>query len=201
MSSRVYVDASSLEAVLSGLIKRHLPSLNEWEWRALADLTMVTVTHKEVDLAVSLGKGAALNSYPPEIELIKRILEGSLTEVVPSRSVKAAAKEGADRWISLHGGSLMSHYRSLWDTAPAVDLLHFEMSNTLLYDARRLGGLIDSATLKHVAALFDWTRSDYRDVAHYVPWNSFTTTSLRRSCSGRDSCSMPTRHLCLRRQR
>src|ERR1700733_6442500 len=31
-----------------------------------------------------------------------------------------------------------------------------------------LGGLIDNVTLKNVATLFDWSRSDYRDVVHYV---------------------------------
>jgi hypothetical protein len=164
----IYIDAASIEGVLSGLMKRQVGALNAWERRALLDLTTVLLKYDEVLLPVAPEAGVTMHSHPPDIELIKSILHDFLKEKAPQHHVKKAARAEADRWLSLHGNSLVSQYRLLWNSDPANDLLHFEMSATLLYDARRFGGLIDNVTLKHIAHLFDWSKSDYSDVAHYV---------------------------------
>ena len=139
MRSATYVDAASLEAVLSGLMKRRVSSLNTWEKRGLVDLTTVLLICDEVLLPIAPGTGATLNSHPPDIELIKSILHGLLKEKAPPRHIKEAARAQVDRWLSAYGNWLVPRFHSLWETGNVTDLLHFQMSLTLPYDARRIG--------------------------------------------------------------
>jgi hypothetical protein len=168
MATPTFIDAASLEAVLAGLMKRHARYLNIWERRAVLDLTTVLLLCDQVQLPVGPGPASTLNSYPIDIESVKIILRDVIKEQAPPRRVRNAARAEVTKTLMLYRQSLTAHFESLWDSEPVTDLLDFQWDLTLPFDARRLGGLIDPVTLKNVAEIFDWERSDYRRVSSYV---------------------------------
>lgn len=183
-----FTDTASLEALLAALMKRQPQHMNDWERRAVLDLTTLSLVSGEVLLPVAPGAGATKNAHPIDLERIKHILLGIIKEEQPPRRTRRAARVAVVNKLPVYRHLFESRFAHLWDSEPTRDLLHFQMTLTLPFDARRFGGLIDDVTLKNVATLFDWPNSDYQNVKHYVKntelldqWQRYYSQSKRLS--------------------